>query len=460
MRSVLRTAFAFALALNFVSVPRAEAQKPKPNGTIVDSNDSSKLVISAASFDATAQQLSVFGANFGTAQGFISLNGFPLPVVSWDNTSIVAALSNATPSGSYLLTVSRGPSSTQFDSFSVAIGGVGVKGDKGEKGDRGEPGPQGLKGDKGDPGDKGATGDPGPKGDTGLQGLKGDQGDPGAKGDKGDKGDQGLQGLQGLKGDTGDVGPQGPPGLQGDPGPMGPSGLLGLAGKSCASDKVLQGFDAAGGLLCVDPKTIGRTLLGLCGASAYDVENFIPAGSGLSLVNTCTPSSTMQALLVTRSGHASLNAAALQSYLDNGGIVITEFSASFPVYNKAFGTGFAQPASYLGACSDNVNPRARPAATTGDPFWVANSPFSAELENGCGYDLSSLPGITPLGRHDLFATTTVNLAYIPKGQGRVWLVESDWSDGDLVDTNGDGLGDQPLLNATSRKMMRYMVGHK
>jgi len=453
MRSVVRTAFAFALALNIVFVPRAEAQKPKPNST-ADVTDSSKLLISAASFDATAQQLRIFGASFGMSQGFVSLNGFPLPVISWDNTSIVVALSSATPPGSYLLTVSRGPSSTQFDSFSVAIGGLGLKG---EKGDQGEPGPQGPTGDKGDPGEKGATGDPGPKGDTGLQGPKGDQGDPGVKGDKGD---QGLQGLQGPKGDTGDVGPQGLQGPQGDPGPMGPSGLLGLAGKSCSSDKVVQGFDAAGGLVCVDPKAIGRTLLGLCGASAYDVENFIPAGSGLSLVNTCTPSSTMQALLVTRSGHASVNAAALQSYLDNGGIVITEFSASFAVYNKAFGTGFAQPASYLGACSDNVNPRARPAATTGDPFWVANSPFSAELENGCGYDLSSLPGITPLGRHDLFATTTVNLAYIPKGQGRVWLVESDWSDGDLVDTNGDGLGDQPLLNATSRKMMRYMVGHK
>jgi hypothetical protein len=227
---------------------------------------------------------------------------------------------------------------------------------------------------------------------------------------------------------------------------MGPSGALGLAGLSCSADKVVQGFDAQGALVCVDPKTIGRTLLGLCGMSTYDVENFIPAGAALSVVNTCTPANNMQALLVTRTGHASVNAAALQTYLDNGGIVITEYSASFPIYNKAFGTAFAQPSPHLGDCYDNVNPRI--ALSTSDPFWVANGPFSPSLETGCGYNLASLPGITPLGRHDLFSVGTVNLAYIPKGQGRLWLVESDWTDG--ADT----------FTTESRRLMRYMVGHK
>lgn len=386
MRSVARTAFAVALALNIVFVSRAEAQKPKPNSS-VDVTDSSKLVISAASYDAATEALSIHGVNFGASGGVVTLNGFPLPVSSWTNAEIVALVSSATPAGSYLLTVARGQGTTQFDAFSVALGsasGGGAKGDKGDKGDPGAPGP---------------------------------------------------------KGDTGDTGPAGPPG------PMGPSGLLGLAGKSCSPETVVQGFDANGGLVCVDPKTLGRNTLGLCGLSAYDVENFVPAGAGLTVVNTCTPTSKMQALLVTRSGNA--DAAALQSYLDNGGIVITEFGSSFGVYNKVFGTAFAQPAAFNsngGVCADNVNPRIQ--LTPADPFWAANGPHNPELDTACGYDLSSLPNITPLGRHELFAFSSVNLAYVKKGQGRLWLVESDWSDGEAT------------FNTTSRKMMRHMVATK
>jgi hypothetical protein len=328
--------------------------------------------------------------NFGTAVGVVTLNGFPLPVSSWGDDQIVALVSNATPPGSYLLTVARGQGTTQFDAFSVAISaapGAGTGG-KGDKGDKGDPGPQG------------------PAGDTGA---------------------------------TGPAGPQGP---------VGPSGLLGLAGKSCPASTVLQGFDAQAELVCVDPKTLGRTSLGLCGLSAYDVEKFAPAGLGLTVVSTCTPNDKMQALLVTRSGHATTTAAALQSYLDNGGIVITEFESSFPVYNKVFNTAFAQPATYNsnGECADNINPRVQ--YTASDPFWVANSPFTAELNTGCGYDLSSLPNITPLGRHQLFAPTSVNLAYVKMGQGRLWLVEADWSDGEAT------------FSTTSRNLMRYMVGTK
>ena len=363
--------------------PAVEAQK--------SSSSPSQLKVSAASYDAATEALSIHGVNFGTAGGVVTLNGFPLPVSSWSDNQVVALVSNATSPGSYLLTVASGQGTTQFDSFSVTLtGGSGAgTGAKGEKGDKGDPGPQGA---KGDPGATGATGATGPQG------------------------------------------------------PMGPAGVLGLAGKSCSSETVLQGFDAQGGLVCVDPKTLGRNTLGLCGLSAYDVENFIPAGSSLTVVNTCTPHHKMQALLVTRSGFDNLDAATLQTYLDNGGIVVTEYGSSFGVYNKAFSTSFTQPDNPLGGCSDNVNPRVQ--LTASDPFWLANGPFDPQLETGCGYDLAALPGITPLGRHDLFSFAAVNLAYIKKGQGRVWLVESDWSDND------------GSFSTTSRKMMRYMVGTK
>lgn len=377
--------------------PAVEAQQ--------SSSSPSQLKVSAASYDAATEALSIHGVNFGTAGGVVTLNGFPLPVSSWSDGQIVALVSSATPPGSYLLTVARGQGTTQFDAFSVTFTGVtgagGGTGAKGDKGDKGDPGPQGP---KGDPGAPGAAGPAGP---------------------------------------TGAVGPAGPQGLQG---PVGPSGILGLAGKSCSSATVVQGFDAQGGLVCADPKTLGRTSLGLCGLSAYDVENFIPAGSSLTVVNTCTPHDKMQALLVTRSGFDTLDAATLQTYLDNGGIVVTEYGSSFGVYNKAFSTSFTQPDNPLGGCSDNVNPRVQ--LTAADPFWSANGPFDPQLETGCGYDLAALPGITPLGRHDLFSFATVNLAYVKKGQGRVWLVESDWSDND------------GFFTTTSRKMMRYMVGTK
>jgi hypothetical protein len=83
-----------------------------------------------------------------------------------------------------------------------------------------------------------------------------------------------------------------------------------------------------------------------------------------------------------------------------------------------------------------------------DPFWADNGPFTAEFDTGCGYNLAPLPYITALGRHDLVPVTAVNLAYIEKGEGRLWLVESDW------------MNNAPTFNALSRKLMRYMVGNK
>jgi hypothetical protein len=408
------------LALVFVSP--AVAQKPAA--------PPSQLRVTAASFDAALEQLSIHGVNFGSPGGIVTLNGFPLPVMQWSDLEIVALLSNATPPGSYLLTVSRGPATTLFDAFSVTIGSGGfAKGAKGDKGDTGDPGPQGERGEPGSPGPPGENGDPGDVGPRGPQGEKGDQGVPGAPGEKGDPG------PQGDKGDRGDVGPQGLP------------GILGLAGKSCPEGHVVQGFDAQGDLVCVSvsAQPALRSTMGVCGFSFADPQQFVPPGSNLTLASTCTTSDDVQALLITRYG--SVDTAALQAYLDNGGIVITEFMRSHHTYNQVFGTSFPTPDfnARLGNDANNVNPLVQLNPT--DPFWVANAPFTAEVNTGSGVNLADLPGITPLGSH-VTTDGTVTLAYIKQGAGRLWLVESDWSD-----------DDEPL-SAASLQLMHYMVMHK
>lgn len=224
-----------------------------------DTRPANQLLIISATVDYGVGKMYISGLNFGTGTPVVKLNGTPLQVLAPTPTYIIAMLpaqALAQP-GSYLLTVSSGPSAIEFDAFSVTIGATGAKGDKGDKGDQGltgakgdtgpagATGPQGPKGDKGDQGLTGAKGETGPAGATGPQGPKGDQGLPGAKGDtgpvgatgqqgpKGDKGDPGPAGAQGIAGPKGDAGVAGPQGPKGDPGPIGlqgPAGPQGLPG--------------------------------------------------------------------------------------------------------------------------------------------------------------------------------------------------------------------------------------
>jgi hypothetical protein len=363
-----------AVILSTSLAPAVEAQKP---GT-----SSQQLVIGSASFDAATERLAVYGHNFGTTPGVVSLNGFPLPALSWTSTFIEAGLSGATPPGTYLLTVSSGMGSVHFDTFNVTLGTVGP---------RGEPG---------------APGAPGPPGAAGEAGAPGEKGDPGP------------------------------------PGPPGPAGTSNLAGMSCGPSGVVRGFDSAGEVICADLGDIFPKLA-LCGSSQRDVADFIPPGTNLVVSQTCTPTPDVRALLITRSGHTQIPAGVLQSYLDAGGIVITEFGASIPVYNKAFDTSVPEPGffEYIGGCYDNVMPAVQ--LEPWDEFWRANA-FVAETLPGCGYNLAALPGIIPLGSAST-APNTVTLAYITKGLGRLWLVESDWSDLDQT------------FSEASARLLRYMV---
>jgi hypothetical protein len=225
-------------------------------------------------------------------------------------------------------------------------------------------------------------------------------------------------------------------GLQGLP------GVLGLAGKSCGPNGVLRGFDAAGDMICgelgdVFPK------LALCGSTQRDVAEFVPSGTNLVVTETCTFAPNVRAMLVTRDGHSQLDAVALRSFLEAGGIVLTEYSASFPVYNKVFDTAIPNPpdGQRLGDCGDNVNPLVQ--LEPWDSFWRANT-FAPEVVTGCGFDLAALPGITALGSSSN-VPGTVTLAYVQVGSGRLWLIESDWSDPDST------------FSERSMRLMRYMV---
>ncbi len=112
------------------------------------------------------------------------------------------------------------------------------------------------------------------------------------------------------------------------------------------------------------------------------------------------------------------------------------------VYNAVFQTNVADGAAN-GGCQDNINPPTR--FTLADPFWVANGalPLPAVDLVGCGRDMSGWA--QPIVRLGGWNANTTSLAYRDLGNGRVWLVETDWQD------NNAGFG------AEARQMMRHMI---
>ena len=106
----------------------------------------------------------IFGSNFGTALPSVFLERVSLTGVVAIPGGISANLPLNTQPGTYLLTVSSGPSNTDFGTISLTVGAVGLTGDKGSKGDKGDKGDQGLQGIQGVKGDKGDKGDPGVSG--------------------------------------------------------------------------------------------------------------------------------------------------------------------------------------------------------------------------------------------------------------------------------------------------------
>ena len=88
--------------------------------------------VSAAAFDTSEQELAIYGTNFGSSPGVVTLNGHSLPILSWQDTRIAVSLSRETAGGTYRLSVARGFGSASWATLDVTIGATGPRGKKGD----------------------------------------------------------------------------------------------------------------------------------------------------------------------------------------------------------------------------------------------------------------------------------------------------------------------------------------
>ncbi len=202
------------------------------------------------------------------------------------------------------------------------------------------------------------------------------------------------------------------------------------------------------GVECIDGRCGElREIVRSCGRSGRNLNEFIrgelvEAEVVLQALN-CAPGDDVQAILVTRSGANEFvnQAAEMRAYVENGGVVLTEYNISHTIYNALMQANIGQ-GGRNGQCSDNVQPAVQ--FSPQDQFWQDNVFQPVAGNTGCGYDVSGFPGITPIGGWNQNA---VSLAYIDIGAGRLWLVESDWQD------------TQNTFSDVSRDLMAYMIAN-
>ncbi len=200
------------------------------------------------------------------------------------------------------------------------------------------------------------------------------------------------------------------------------------------------------GVQCIDGRCGSlREVVMRCGGSARPVQQFLVgelADAELRVADGCAPDDTVQALLITRGGinEARQRAALIRDYVSEGGNVITEYNISDDVYNALFNAQVPQGGNN-GNCQDNVQPAVQ--FSPQDPFWIDNVfvPVPAG-QAGCGFDISRIPGLVPLGGWNANA---VSLGYVELDAGRLWLVEADWQDSEQA------------FSDISRQLMAYMI---
>ncbi len=89
-------------------------------------------LINNATVDSTLQQVNINGLNLvGNKPTVVLFNGDTLQLESVSSTLVVAKLSPIPPAGTYLLALSTGNGSSDFDTFNVTIGVVGPQGPAG-----------------------------------------------------------------------------------------------------------------------------------------------------------------------------------------------------------------------------------------------------------------------------------------------------------------------------------------
>jgi hypothetical protein len=217
--------------------------------------------------------------------------------------------------------------------------------------------------------------------------------------------------------------------------------------RDCPAGQYVSGIAANGTLTCGTPAGGGaggeRPLRGnlmVCGATGRPANQFIPAGVNLNVIAGCAPDANTQAMLVTRNGVGNRNAA-WKTWVEAGGIIVTEYSTAHLVFSTVFNVNQAQGGNN-GGCSDDLNPPTR--FNLNDAFWVANQANPTQANTGCGYDVTNFPGITRLAGWN---ANTTQVAYRDAALGRLWLVESDWQD------------NEASMGQASKTFMGYMITH-
>jgi hypothetical protein len=156
------------------------------------------LVVTSALVNLEEGVLTVSGSGFVVHRHrgpWVTLAGVSLTLVSVSDNEITAALPPDLAPGTYVLTISRGPSPVVSAQMDLTIGGVGPAGEPGPEGPPGEPGLAGEPGPPGPPGEMGPQGPPGPPGPPGPQGDAGPAGPPGPEGPQGPPGEVTAQQL-------------------------------------------------------------------------------------------------------------------------------------------------------------------------------------------------------------------------------------------------------------------------
>ena len=124
-------------------------------GTVVfaDEEDRKPVIIAAVPDSPVAPaQLTISGQNFGAAKPLVTLDSFPLLVVTFTSTNVTVWLPAGLKPGSYRLTLEPNGHSDKLAEFDVALGAIGPKGDRGDPGPPGPAGPPGAPGPPGPPG--------------------------------------------------------------------------------------------------------------------------------------------------------------------------------------------------------------------------------------------------------------------------------------------------------------------
>jgi len=177
-----------------------------------------------------------------------------------------------------------------------------------------------------------------------------------------------------------------------------------------------------------------------CGSSSRDIRKFFPDKryKRIQTGGACAPSDSFVAVFATRSA----SQLKLRNYVKNGGIVITEYNSDKPVFDNIFLTSVKRGSSH-GGCQDGLNTKHQ--FNSQDKFWKDNA-WTSQGRNGCGFDTGGFPGVTALAGWN---GNAVSLSYRDLGKGRLWLVSSDWQDGEAS-----------YSIKKTEQLMSYMMTHR